>query len=105
MIRALALMLLLAGCATDSVETEIQAEPDEARVWCNTRIELARTLKRDFDETSVYTGLTLNGLILEIFAPPDGRTFSLVMTHPIFNRACVVYAGFGWKARALGMRI
>lgn len=92
MIRALALAALLTGCATADAK-------DEAQVWCAGRAELAQTLHKNFNETPVYAGLTLDGLILEIFSTPDGRTFSLVVTHPIFNNSCIVYAGFGWKAR------
>lgn len=99
MIRSLALAFLLAGCAT------VEPPQEAAEAWCDSRAELTRTLHKDFGEIPVYTGLTLNGLILEIFAPPDGRTFTLVVTHPILNRACVAYAGFGWKARVTGAAI
>ena len=91
MIRALAL-LLLAGCATEAAKVEAPAQ-----AWCAGRAELAQTLHKDFNETPVYAGLTLDGLILEIFATPDGRTFSLIVTHPILNSACIVYVGFGWR--------
>lgn len=103
MIRALSIILLLTGCATDAAETK--PPPDADRIWCLASQEMARTLHRDFGETPVYAGLTVTGLILEIFTAPEGRTFTLVITHPILNQACVVYAGVGWRARIAGAAI
>ena len=99
--RAVFALAVLAGCAgADAPEEQAERE-----AWCNDARTLATTLKRDFEETPVAAGLSLNGLILEIFAAPNGRTFSLVVIHPLTANACVVFAGVGWSLRKAGREI
>ena len=97
MIRALALVALLAGCATPEPDAQV------TRLWCADARALAATLALDFNETPVAAGLTTNGYIMEIYASPKGRTFSQVVTHPLSNHSCVVYIGIGWKHRGPGI--
>ena len=98
MIRALAVALLLSGCATPEAN-----EQAEINLWCADSRALAAPLALDFNERPIAAGLTLNGYIMEIYASPNGRTFSQVVTHPLSNFSCVVYAGLGWKQKGPGI--
>src|SRR3990167_3439280 len=98
MIRALAIAFLLSGCATTEANEQI-----EIKLWCDDARALAATLALDFNERPIAAGLTLNGYIMEIYASPNGKTFSQVVTHPLSNLSCVVYAGLGWKYKEPGI--
>ena len=98
MIRALTIALMLSGCATPE-----QAAQSEPSMWCEDTRALAARLALDFNETPIAAGLTLNGYIMEIYASPQGKTFSQVVTHPLSNFSCVVYAGLGWKQKGPGI--
>jgi hypothetical protein len=109
--RAVLALAVLAGCSGASAprppDSSIRGEEPggERAAWCNDARTLAATLKRDFAETPAASGLGLNGLILEIFASAGGRTFSLIVIHPLTNRACVVFAGVGWSLKKPGREI
>ena len=88
-IAAAALLLL-------PISTQAAEPPDPDQTWCEPHPEITEMLKRDFNETPISAGLTTNGLVLEIFASPDGATFTVVITHPTLGQSCVVQAGFWW---------
>ena len=76
--------------------------PDPSQPWCEPRPELVKILKRDFNEEPISGGLSTNGLVVEVFASPEGATFTVVITHPVLGQSCVVQAGFGWHGGPVG---
>lgn len=83
--KRLALLLLL-------VSSPVTAQPA-----CGAYDDLILTLRTDYEEESRFVGL-LSGArgVVEIYASPEGRTWSLIITGlDQFGRkmACLIYAG------------
>ena len=63
---------------------------------CNPREEVATALEREYLEVPVHMGLANNGTIVEVFASPNGETFTIVYTRPD-GRTCGMVAGKNWE--------
>jgi hypothetical protein len=59
------------------------------------RDTLVRGLSGSYNEQSVAFGVSVDGMLLEVFASPAG-SFTVVKTGPQ-GRACIVDAGHAWQ--------
>jgi len=60
---------------------------------------LAEHLKEKYDERPLAFGLNRDGRLLELFATPDGKTWTLLITNPR-GLSCVVTSGENWQRMA-----
>lgn len=56
---------------------------------------LTAQLKALYREDPAAIGLSESGRLMEVFASPDGRTWTIVMTTPD-GLACIMAAGKNW---------
>ncbi len=63
-------------------------------LWLD-RDKVVEKLGRDYAEQPTAMGLASNGGIIELFAAPDGATWTLVLTMPN-GSSRMVAAGEGW---------
>jgi hypothetical protein len=68
---------------------------------CAKLAELTAGLAEHYREKLVSAGLQANGQLLEIFASPDGSTWTALTTSPA-GLACVVATGKSWQQGAAG---
>lgn len=64
-------------------------------VTCGDPDALAAKLAEKYDERAVAFGIGLDGSLLQIFAAPDGETYTVVVQRPDGD-ACAVAAGENW---------
>jgi hypothetical protein len=76
------------------------AEAQE-RMPCAKLAAVTAGLAEQFGEKPVAAGLQADGRMLEIFASPDGATWTAVAISPA-RVACVVATGRGWQQDAAG---
>jgi len=74
----------------------IAASPALADVICNPRAELVEHLKEKYDEQPAAFGLNNDGRLLELFATPDRKTWTLLITDES-GISCVVTSGKNWQ--------
>lgn len=88
--RAIALFTLVATVAL--------ATPAVARgeLMCAPRDEVVKQLGAQFSETPVSRGLTGDGMLLEVFASPQG-TWTAVLSEPT-GVSCLVSGGEAWQS-------
>ncbi|NKB48456.1 MAG: hypothetical protein GKS02_03715 [Alphaproteobacteria bacterium] len=60
------------------------------------RDEVVATLDRDYREVPVAGGIATNGNIIEVFAAPDGRSWTIIVTRPD-GMSSIVAEGDGWS--------
>lgn len=60
------------------------------------RGEVVAQLDGGYTEAPVAGGITANGTILEVFASPDGRSWTIIVTRPD-GMSSVVARGEGWS--------
>ena len=65
---------------------------------CDKRKNIADKLNKKYEEQSVAVGLAVNGSLLEVFASPNGETWSIIVSNTK-GRACVLATGEGWRYR------
>ena len=65
-------------------------------------VERSKVLLDQFDERPVAVGLSRSGTLMTLFAAPDGRTWTSVVTGPT-GQACVVDVGQGLELKAQGV--
>ncbi len=63
---------------------------------CSTHEAIAAGLLAQYQETPVSIGVTSNGRLVEVFASPDGSTWTVVVTQP-GGQACVTASGENWR--------
>lgn len=61
---------------------------------CYDRAVFAANLEAKFDETVRHVAVTAAGLLLEVYASPDGRTFTVAMGDGTL--ACPTLSGENW---------
>lgn len=93
--RALGVALFLASAACCGGAEAQQQMP------CAKLAELTAGLAERYREKPVAAGLQANGQLLEIFASPDGSTWTALTTSPA-GLACVVATGRGWQQGVVG---
>lgn len=86
---ALALATLLAAARLEAAEQPV----------CAARADLAERLDALFTERPVAIGLDAAGKLVEVFASPDGDTWTMLATRPD-GASCVVATGRFWQVRA-----
>lgn len=67
----------------------------QAQAVCAPRQALVEVLKEEHREVPVSLGLTEDGRAAELFASPDGKTWTFVVTTP-HGLSCVFAAGKDW---------
>ncbi|HYB09050.1 MAG TPA: hypothetical protein VEJ16_05215 [Alphaproteobacteria bacterium] len=83
---------LVAGLFTTSAAPQ---QEDVMHLPCSDRDAMIATLKYDFDETKVGSGVTTTGRVLELYVSPKGD-WALLVDAPT-GPACVLASGDGWK--------
>ena len=67
----------------------------DAQTVLTPRQDIVEGLKAQYGEIPVGRGLTKNGMMMEVFATPDGSTWTLVVTAPDMMSE-IVSAGTAW---------
>ena len=67
-----------------------------AQTACLTHDKLVDLLHGRYSEQPIAAGLESNGRLLEVFAAPDGATWTMVVTTPD-GSSCVVAVGEEWQ--------
>ena len=73
--------------------------PPAAAMPCAPRADLVDRLTAQFDETLTATGLQNARSLIEVWASLDGRSFTILISHPN-GISCVVSAGKNWTTIA-----
>ena len=68
----------------------------QGELMCAPRDDVVKQLVAQFSETPVSRGLTGDGMLLEVFASPQG-TWTAVLSEPT-GVSCLVSGGEGWKS-------
>ena len=68
----------------------------QGELMCAPRDEVVRQLGAQFSETPVSRGLTGDGMLLEVFASPQG-TWTAVLSEPT-GVSCLVRGGEAWQS-------
>jgi len=84
----------LAGLAAGLAMTAASAA--SAQTACLPHEKLAEMLDGRYSEKPVAAGLEVGGRLFEVFAAPDGATWTMVLTTPE-GASCVVAVGEEWQ--------
>lgn len=68
----------------------------QGELMCAPRDEVVKQLGAQFSETAVSRGLTGDGMLLEVFASPQG-TWTAVLSEPT-GVSCLVSGGEAWQS-------
>lgn len=71
-----------------------------AQLSCVPRKAVTDQLARRYGERLIATGETASGPLVELYAAPDGKSWTLVLALPD-GRACLMAAGDGWRSRSI----
>ena len=85
----LALMLLLNS-------QQAVAQSYDQQPYGLSRDEVVARLKGSYEEAPVAGGIAANGNILEVFAAPEGRSWTIIVTRPD-GTSSVLAEGEGWS--------
>lgn len=72
------------------------ASPALADVICQPRSVFVEHLKEEYDEHPQALGLTNDARLIEVFATPDGKTWTMLITNAR-GISCVVVSGQNWQ--------
>ena len=89
MTRIVAVLLAIVGALLSS--------PAEGQVACGPHDAITPQLLAQFAEVPVGLGLTNDGLLLELYASPDG-TWTALISNPA-GVSCIVSFGVGWQSK------
>lgn len=73
----------------------LAALPARAQDVCANRAALLDSLANDYQETPAAMGMSNGGNVIEVFTARDGKTWTILITHPDGN-SCIVAAGQLW---------
>lgn len=90
----LAFMLLLNSQQATAQSYEQESPSQEP--YGLSRDEVVAGLGDEYKEVPVAGGIATNGSILEVFASPDGGSWTIIVTRPD-GRSSVVAEGEGWS--------
>src|SRR3546814_879242 len=77
-----------------AVSLAIFSSPALAEPVCGPRDVIVKALEKEFHETAIFRGLSMDGRIMyEVYASPEG-TWTVVLSNPT-GTACVREAGQG----------
>lgn len=85
--------LILAGLVVLAAWPGVAAA--RAQEGCASHAEIAAFLARDHQEQAVASGIANNGGVVEVFADPDGESWTLLITLPD-GQTCMMAAGHSW---------
>lgn len=89
LLASLAIATLLASRAS-------LAEDPGRGMGCAKPDQIAATLRDDYAEQPVATGVQENGALLQVWASKGGATWTVVVTLPT-RLSCIVAAGKSWE--------
>jgi hypothetical protein len=95
MIRAFALIMLLAGCAVTPAEPETAQPGEIVEILCGPRSMLLASLETGNGQTTAAIALTEYGDVMEMVTAADG-SWSMVISNP-GGLSCVMLSGQGWQ--------
>lgn len=87
---ALSLILLLTAC------TAPQAQP--AAMNCAPREAVVAALEANYGEHQVGRGINADGALIELFASPNGETWTLISSGPD-GISCWITDGRAWRTK------
>lgn len=97
MMRALALVALLAGCATPAAPVVEPVQPAaQAAPVCALHDGVIERLAERYGEQRVAWGMSSAKTMVEVIATKDGATWTIIVTDP-GGMSCLVAAGEGWR--------
>ena len=70
--------------------------PAHAQAACADRDEIVSALESRYGERPVAAGLAGERAIVEVFAAPDGATWTILLTRPD-GISCAILAGEAWR--------
>ncbi len=68
----------------------------EGQTWCGPHDVIIERLARNYQEQPVASGVNAVGVLVEVFATPDGATWTIVVVQPS-GWTCYVSSGEGWR--------
>jgi len=74
----------------------VLAVPAQAQMYCGDREMIVNSLANKYGETVVGQALTNDGRIIELLTPPDGETFTLILSMAD-GASCVLITGYSWE--------
>lgn len=89
------LAVLAAALLTSATIAAHAQDAQPGRPPCAPQAEITKGLGQRYGEIPAAAGLLGDGTMLQVYATPDGRTFTLVVAKPD-GSACVVSAGQSW---------
>ena len=72
-----------------------------AQTPCDLRANVLSHLKSKYKEDPVAIGLSNAGGVVELITADDGKTWTLIVTHPT-GVACLIAAGEAWETIKIG---
>lgn len=90
----LAVMLLLSS--PQAVAQSAGPQPYGQEPYGLSRDEIVTQLGDNYGEVPVAGGIAANGSVLEVFASPDGLSWTIIVTHRD-GTSSVIAAGEGWS--------
>lgn len=105
----LAAAFVLFGCQQAAVSQPTPVVKAEKfivpmRVACGEKSVIVAALKDNFDERRIGFGISPSGILVEIYASFEGKTFTVVASRPD-GHTCLLGYGFDWQVEALGSPI
>lgn len=84
----------------------VPTAPADARTVCAARDEIVSVLDSRYGERPAAVGMAGERVVVEVFATPDGTTWTIVLTRAD-GVSCIVLAGEAWRPvpRSVGDRI
>lgn len=70
-----------------------------ANVVCVDRVKFIERLERSYSERRVSSGINFNGVMVEVFASPEGH-FTILATRPD-GVSCLIASGSSWQEMPL----
>ncbi len=92
---------VLGGCASVPDAPEPAPVVREEKQPCGPRRVIAAHLGMVYGERPAAYGIEAHGLVLEIFARPDGESWTALLSHPD-GKSCLIYTGESWQALNVG---
>lgn len=89
------------GTANDApfllIAAVLAASPSHAQMFCDDRDSVVARLHTEYGEVPINRGITVNGLMFEVFASPDGETWTTLLTDTN-GVSCMMIVGESWDA-------
>lgn len=73
----------------------LAASPAHAQAACAGRDEIVRMLESQYGERPAAAGLAGDRVVVEVFAAPDGASWTILLTRPD-GISCAILAGEAW---------